>query len=33
MYKQQSIHQKQNQKQNIHKSNKLCMLQTGRENN
>ena len=28
VYKLQSIHPKQNQKQIIHESNKLCMLQT-----
>ena len=29
MYKLQSIHTKQKQKQIMHESNKLCMLQTG----
>ena len=33
MHKVQSIHPKQNQKQITHKSNKLCMLQTGRKTN
>ena len=31
MHKLQSVHPKQNQKQITHKSNILCMLQTGRK--
>ena len=31
MYKLESIHPKQNQKQIMHESNKLCMLQTRRK--
>ena len=31
MYKLQSIYPKQNQKQIVHESNKLCMLQIGKK--
>ena len=31
VHKLQSVHPKQNQKQIMHESNKLCMLQTGRK--
>ena len=31
VYKLQSVHPKQNQKQIAHEDNKLCMLQTGRK--